>query len=297
MKICIFVGSKLITTAMYHFKTSMNMETIVATFRLFVTAICLFCINLVALADETSLPANWNDYGKLATFANGERNNNEDIVLSTVDGRTTYTIYTARGLAWVAYVTNNGMTGDGYPASAGFEGCTVELGNDLSLAQPTGSPDGFASWTPIGTSAKPFLGTFDGKYKAISGLKVTGAESAGLFGYVGNSTSDRKGNISNIGINEANVTGSKYAGALVGCLYGTMERCWSSGSVTAASSGTQTAEAAGGLVGEATGGSTISNCYSTATVTAPLAGGVVGSMKGTFSYCYATGKVTSEGNP
>ena len=75
----------------------MNMETIVATFRLFATAICLFCINLVALADETSLPANWNDYGKLATFANGERNNNEDIVLSTVDGRPTYTIYTARG--------------------------------------------------------------------------------------------------------------------------------------------------------------------------------------------------------
>lgn len=214
----------------------------------------------------------------------------------TISG-TTYTINTARGLAWVAYVTNNGMTGGDYPASAGFEDCTVELGNDLSLAQPTGSPDGFASWTSIGTSAKPFLGTFDGKYKAISGLKVTGAESVGLFGYVGNSTSDRKGNISNIGINGANVTGLKYASALVGCLYGTMERCWSSGSVTAASSGTQTAEAAGGLVGEATGGSTISNCYSTATVTAPFAGGVVGCLNGTFSYCYATGKVTSNGTP
>ena len=83
------------------------METIVATFRLFVTAICLFCINLVALADETPLPANWEDYGKLATFANGERNNNADIVLSTVEGRPTYTIYTARGLAWVACVVNN----------------------------------------------------------------------------------------------------------------------------------------------------------------------------------------------
>lgn len=210
----------------------------------------------------------------------------------TISG-TTYTINTARGLAWVAYVTNNGMTGDCYPASAGFEGCTVELGNDLSLAQPTGSPDGFASWTPIGTSAKPFLGTFDGKYKAISGLKVTGTECAGLFGYIGNSTSDRKGNISNIGINEANVTGSKYAGALVGCLYGTMERCWSSGSVTSGTS----AEAAGGLVGEATDGSTISNCYSTASVTAPFAGGVVGSLNGKFEYCYATGKVTSAGTP
>ena len=230
----------------------------------------------------------WGEYGMYAV-------KDTDYAISE-DGNT-YTIKTAQGLAWVAYVTNNGRTGDGYPASAGFEGCTVELGNDLSLARPTDFPDGFASWTPIGTSSNPFLGTFDGKYKAISGLKVTGAESAGLFGYVGNSTSDRKGNISNIGINGANVTGSQYAGALVGCLYGTMERCWSSGSVTAASSGTQTAEAAGGLVGEATDGSTVSNCYSTATVTAPFAGGVVGSINGTFSYCYATGKVTSEGTP
>ncbi len=233
----------------------------------------------------------WEKYGMYAV-------KDTDYAISA-DGKT-YTIKTAQGLAWVAYVTNNGMTGDGYPASAGFKGCTVELGNDLSLAQPTGFPIGFASWTPIGTSTNPFLGTFDGKYKAISGLKVTGAESAGLFGYVGkyvDADNETKGYISNIGINGANVTGSKYAGALVGRLYGTMERCWSSGSVTATSSETQTAEAAGGLVGEATDGSTISNCYSTATVTAPFAGGVVGSINGKFEYCYATGKVTSNGTP
>ncbi|MGM9699525.1 MAG: GLUG motif-containing protein [Prevotella sp.] len=228
----------------------------------------------------------WEKYGDFAE-------KDTDYAISA-DGKT-YTIKTARGMAWVACATNNGMTGGDYPASAGFEGCTVELGNDISLAQPTGFPVGFASWTPIGTSANPFLGTFDGKYKAISGLTVTNAESAGLFGYVGNSASDKKGKICNVGINEANITYSLYAGALVGRLYGTMERCWSSGSVTAASSGTQTAEAAGGLVGEATGGSIISNCYSTATVTAPLAGGVVGSINGTFSYCYATGAVTSNG--
>ncbi|MGN0225762.1 MAG: GLUG motif-containing protein, partial [Prevotella sp.] len=267
------------------------MNTTVATFRLFVTAFCLFCINLVALADETSLPANWDDYGKLATFTNGERID-EDIVLSTVEGRPTYTIYTARGLAWVAYATNNGMTGGDYPESEGFEGCTVELGNDLSLAQPAGFPNGFASWTPIGTSSHPFLGTFDGNYKVISGLKVTDAESAGLFGYVGNSTNSNEGKISNLGVKDASIEGTKYAGAIAGQLYGTMEKCWSSGSVKV--SGTD-AEAGGGLVGNAIEGSTISNCYSTASVTAPLAGGVVGSINGTFSYCYATGAVTSNG--
>lgn len=173
MKICIFVGSKLITTAMYHFKTSMNMETIVATLRLFVTAICLFCINLVALADETSLPANWNDYGKLATFANGERNNNEDIVLSTVDGRTTYTIYTARGLAWVACVVNNyydknrtplNKDEEYYPSSCNFAYCNIQLANDISLAKPSkGVSDNFdANWIPIGEYHDTLPPTFSG---------------------------------------------------------------------------------------------------------------------------------------
>ncbi|MGN1216416.1 MAG: GLUG motif-containing protein, partial [Phocaeicola sp.] len=257
------------------------MKTKGRTFRLLVTAICLFCINLVALAEESL--TDWEQYGKEASFTS-------DVEIFT-DG--SYTIKTDKGLAWVAYVTNQGLTskteGDNLPSQVGFQGYTVKLANDITLSSSS-------AYTPIGTSDKPFLGTFDGNFKVVSGLTVTNAESAGLFGYVGKyETEDNKiqGAISNIGINGASVTCSKYAGALVGHLYGTMERCWSSGSVTAASSGTQTAEAAGGLVGEATDGSTISYCYSTASVTAPLAGGVVGSLNGTFSYCYATGKVTS----
>ena len=45
-------------------------------------------------------------------------------------------------------------------------------------------------WTPIGTKANPFVGTFDGNGKTISGLNLTttGAAHEGLFGYVISST-------------------------------------------------------------------------------------------------------------
>ena len=45
-------------------------------------------------------------------------------------------------------------------------------------------------WTPIGTEANPFVGTFDGNGKTISGLNLTttGAAHEGLFGYVTSST-------------------------------------------------------------------------------------------------------------
>ena len=38
-------------------------------------------------------------------------------------------------------------------------------------------------WVPIGTFISPFNGVFDGGGHTISGLHVTGQESAGLFGY------------------------------------------------------------------------------------------------------------------
>ncbi|MGM9709672.1 MAG: leucine-rich repeat protein, partial [Prevotella sp.] len=204
---------------------------------------------------------------------------------------TTYTINTARGLAWVAYVTNNGMTssyGDNYPGRACFGGHTIKLANDISITQPEGAPDGWATWTPIGTYGKPFLGTFDGNNHVVSNLTVSGVESAGLFGFVGKSTENKQGKISNLGVDGANVSGTTNAGVIAGQLYGTMEKCWSSGSVTA----TFDSGNGGGLIGEATDGSTITSCYSTATVTAYSAGGVIGVLGGTLEYCYATGKVT-----
>lgn len=252
----------------------------------------------------------WEQYGSGASFPS-------DVEVSTDENnKQVYTIKTARGLAWVAYVTNYVTNGDNCPANAGFEGCIVKLGNDISLAQSDGSSDGVVTWIPIGVlSDCPFLGTFDGNNHVVTGLTVTRYLSVGLFGYVGSIDNETKkaGTICNLGVDGANVDGQVYAGALVGKLFGTMEKCWSSGSVKVTSpteipygnvaaasasdnsdySDTSNEEAAGGLVGEATDGSTISNCYSTAEVSALCTGGIVGVLHGTLEYCYATGKVTS----
>ena len=65
----------------------------------------------------TTLPADWPEYAKLANVGP----TGTDVAVSG----TTYTVKTACGLAWIAWVTNNGKTitdadktyTDSYPAS------------------------------------------------------------------------------------------------------------------------------------------------------------------------------------
>jgi len=63
----------------------------------------------------------------------------------------------------------------------GYSTASVKLLKNVDLAGVT--------WTPIGTSAHPFSGTFDGNNKTISNLKSsTDTTSFGLFNYVAGST-------------------------------------------------------------------------------------------------------------
>ena len=115
-----------------------------------------------------------------------------------------YFIYTAVGLANVAYHVNSG--------TAGYSTATYVLANDIDL-------DG-AIWTPIGTSSHPFSGVFLGEGHTISNITVdsdfadTNATSGrGLFGNITNaSISDLiiSGEFSSSG------TSSTHIGALVG---------------------------------------------------------------------------------
>ena len=90
-----------------------------------------------------------------------------------------YFIYTAVGLANVAYHVNSG--------TAGYSTATYVLANDIDL-------DG-AIWTPIGTSSHPFSGVFLGEGHTISNITVdsdfadTNATSGrGLFGNITNAS-------------------------------------------------------------------------------------------------------------
>ena len=106
-------------------------------------------------------------------------------------------IYNSEDLRTLATMVNDGNN---------LQKTTVLLVNDIDLNNE--------EWTPIGKSGRPFSGIFDGNGKTISNLKITGSRSdVGLFGFTTN------GEIKNIVINNASVSGYLDVGALAGTPY------------------------------------------------------------------------------
>ena len=151
--------------------------------------------------------------------------------------------------------------------------------------------NGGKGWQPIGAWDPydhnlylAFSGTFDGQGYYMGDLFIDrpGDNTMGLFRYVSEGAV-----VKNVGLVNATVTGGHYVGGLVAHLDGTVNNCYSSGSVTGE-------WAVGGLVGANHGG-TVSNCYSTSSVTGDRdqVGGLVGRhWGGTIDNSYATGSVT-----
>ena len=94
-------------------------------------------------------------------------------------------------------------------AGNSYEKQTVVLGADLDLKGVT--------WTPIGTSANPFKGTFDGNGKVIKNLSVlmAGKSDIGLFGNTQN------GEIKNVTVENAKIAGRLNVGVVAGQPYTT----------------------------------------------------------------------------
>lgn len=86
-----------------------------------------------------------------------------------------------------------------------YEGKTVVLTADIALGGEV-SP-----WTPIGTSANPFKGTFDGGNHVVSGLYIASGSDVGFFGFVSG------GNIRNLVV-DGSVSGSSNVAGIVGKL-------------------------------------------------------------------------------
>ncbi len=175
-----------------------------------------------------------------------------------------FTITTAEAFAGFAVLVNGGNN---------FMGKTVKLGVDIKLNstinwQSWASSAPVNVWTSIGTSAKPFSGTFDGGGFVISGVYINSAsyeQSLGLFGYVSSN-----GTIKNLGITASYIKGKTQVGGLVGYNNGTIINSYFYGTVAGI-------EYVGGLVGKNTSGGTISFSYSTVTVTGErYVGGLVG---------------------
>ncbi len=122
-----------------------------------------------------------------------------------------YVISTAGELAKFAELVNSGVT---------FLNETVKLDANISLAD-------YENWTPIGSSANPFKGTFDGQNYTISDLKINDPtlDGAGLFGGVGHPFSPNDGNpyndvvqpvVKNFTLENVEVTGGKAVAAVIG---------------------------------------------------------------------------------
>lgn len=101
-----------------------------------------------------------------------------------------------------------------------FAGKVVTVKDNIDMSSET-------NWIPIGTSANPFKGTFDGGDNTISDLNVVGENNVGLFGYA------TEANIKNVKIVNANVKGTDCVAALIGQGYAStyIDNCHVSGSI------------------------------------------------------------------
>ena len=138
-------------------------------------------------------------------------------------------------------------------------------------------------WISIGTSSKPFKGTFDGNYHVISGLYIASGSSVGFFGYVNGGT------VKNL-IVDGTVNASNNTAAVVGYLNaGTVQNCGSRATVSGGSG-------VGGVVGYGGGNFTVSNCYNLGNISGATGyvGGVAGWTygSGTVENCYNIGLIT-----
>ena len=145
--------------------------------------------------------------------------------------------------------------------------------------------------TPIGTSATPFTGKFDGMFHEISGLTFdtahegTSAEYVGLFGTTNGAT------IMNVGLKNADLSAVKYGGGLVGHAKGsTVISAVYNESTTSMGNGSS----AGGLVGRLYE-SSLDNAYNSTPVS--QGGALVGEIDGGKIYAaYNSGTLVSSVN-
>ena len=169
-----------------------------------------------------------------------------------------------------------------------LDACYV-LGNNIDASETSEWNDG-EGFTPIGDwsggdrDEDEFTGSLDGQVYEVDGLYIYRPEEeyVGLIGY-------NEGTVENIGLVNADITGDKYVGGLVGENVATVSESYATGDVTGD-------DIVGGLVGWNEGG-TVSESYATGSVNSDInVGGLVGMNSGEVSESYATGEVTGEGN-
>ncbi len=162
--------------------------------------------------------------------------------------------------------------------SGGMTDARVLLTADIEITRPL---------VPIGDTAHPFAGTFDGQGHTVSGGVITGAETAGLFGDIA-----PDGEVRALTLDGFTVSGAAYAGVLAGRCAGLIEDCTVTNSRVSVFSTSLWGTAAGSLCGSLSG--TARRCTAIdCTASSPArAGGLAGQIaSGTMENCLFTGDV------
>lgn len=153
---------------------------------------------------------------------------------------------------------------------------------DITLTQP---------WTPIGSDATPFTGTFNGNGHVIKNLKVDKRNTA-RNSFI---NSAQNATISKVGLENVFIVGNEDVGGLVGkdCGGNSIAECYVTGYICGR-------DHVGGLIGGSKPGySIVENSYSLAYIDAYdyQAGGLIGTpMDIEFNNCYFSGTVYTRSN-
>jgi hypothetical protein len=170
----------------------------------------------------------------------------------------------------------------------------------------------YTNWEPIGNNTTPFAGALNGQNFVISNLKIdrSTTDYVGLFGYTASGSV-----IQNVKLDNVNVKGYRYVGALIGYNNGNISIASSAGVVTGSAacggliglsdigilvklssvcSVTASSQVAGGLIGLLNGGS-LSDSYARGPLTcAVTVGGLIGrGSVGTIANTYSTGLIST----
>lgn len=166
-----------------------------------------------------------------------------------------------------------------------LQNMSLDLGGVYALGKDIAA--GGASFTPLGNTATPFVGQFDGMGHTIDQISPQQTalwQPTGLFGVIG-----KAGVVRNVGVTGSNVGyDDGAAGMLAGNNQGLVTRAWATGTIY---SSNEDQTITGGLVGQNDG--VIERSSSSASSnTQGLAGGLVGLNNGTIAQSYSTGDVT-----
>ncbi len=158
--------------------------------------------NLVATITPDALDAQKIEFAaEIIDWYKPEPEDHEIGYYKTADGNT-YVVTSNDGLKKIADEINAGVDTDR----------NIVLSEDIDLSAQRSL---VSNWTPIGTSAKPFKGTFDGKGYTIKNLVIDGGSSSdiGFFGVT------HDGEIKNVVFENAIVSGRLNVGVVAGQPY------------------------------------------------------------------------------